>query len=229
MAAKNWTYQLASIKIPVQDDLNYLCAKIHNFIQKCTLHLIYWLKSPHYNWSLYVGVFDVPGTLARDGVFSGPLILAGFLFVWAPIRLMFLFATQVASHNRSETASFRHVPCDPAEITQKLFTKVSGWSAACCWYIHVYRPTYIYIRFIEGARLLAIQYKYHRYAVSTKIWPWHKKIKKHDSSRKSVCVDFLYKMKRCITPLVFARCSHVILKDHTSGLRCRVSTYSCFN
>ena len=48
MAAKNWTYQLASIKIPVQDDLNYLCAKIHNFIQKCTLHLIYWLKSPHY-------------------------------------------------------------------------------------------------------------------------------------------------------------------------------------
>ena len=48
MAAKNWTYQLASIKIPVQEDLNYLCAKIHNFIQKCTLHLIYWLKSPHY-------------------------------------------------------------------------------------------------------------------------------------------------------------------------------------
>ena len=47
MAAKNWTYQLASIKIPVQEDLNYLCAKIHNFIQKCTLHLIYWLKSPH--------------------------------------------------------------------------------------------------------------------------------------------------------------------------------------
>ena len=41
MAAKNWTYQLASIKIPVQEDLNYLCAKIHNFIQKCTLHLIY--------------------------------------------------------------------------------------------------------------------------------------------------------------------------------------------
>ena len=28
MAAKNWTYQLASIKIPVQEDLNYLCAKI---------------------------------------------------------------------------------------------------------------------------------------------------------------------------------------------------------
>ena len=48
MAAKNWTYQLASIKIPVQEDLNYLCAKIHNFIQKCTLYLIYWLKSPHY-------------------------------------------------------------------------------------------------------------------------------------------------------------------------------------
>ena len=47
MAAKNWTYQLASIKIPVQEDLNYMCAKIHNFIQKCTLHLIYWLKSPH--------------------------------------------------------------------------------------------------------------------------------------------------------------------------------------
>ena len=70
--------------------------------------------------------FGVPGTLARHvGIvqfFSGTLILAGFLFVWALIRLMFLFATQVASHNRSETASFRHVPCDPAEITQWLFT-----------------------------------------------------------------------------------------------------------
>ena len=31
MTAKNWTYQLASIKIPIQEDLNYLCAKIHNF------------------------------------------------------------------------------------------------------------------------------------------------------------------------------------------------------
>ena len=48
MAAKNWTHQLASIKISVQEDLNYLCDKIHNFIQKCTLHLIYCLKSPHY-------------------------------------------------------------------------------------------------------------------------------------------------------------------------------------
>ena len=41
MVAKNWTFQLASIKIPVQEDLNYLFAKIHNFIQKCTHHLIY--------------------------------------------------------------------------------------------------------------------------------------------------------------------------------------------
>ena len=31
-----WTYQLASIKIPVKRYLNNLCAKIHNFIQKCT-------------------------------------------------------------------------------------------------------------------------------------------------------------------------------------------------
>ena len=44
MAAKNWTYQLASIKISVQDDLNYLCANFHNFIRKCTLHLIGGLK-----------------------------------------------------------------------------------------------------------------------------------------------------------------------------------------
>ena len=36
MAAKIWTCQLASIKIPVEQYLNYLCAKIHNFIQKCT-------------------------------------------------------------------------------------------------------------------------------------------------------------------------------------------------
>ena len=37
MAAKNSTYQFASIKISVEQDLNYLCAKIYNFIQKCTL------------------------------------------------------------------------------------------------------------------------------------------------------------------------------------------------
>ena len=36
IAAKMWTYQLASIKIPVERYLNNLCAKIHNFIQKCT-------------------------------------------------------------------------------------------------------------------------------------------------------------------------------------------------
>ena len=36
MATKTSTYQLASIKIPVERYLNYLCAKIHNFIQKCT-------------------------------------------------------------------------------------------------------------------------------------------------------------------------------------------------
>ena len=43
MAAKMWTYQLASIKIPVERYLNYLCAKIHNFIQKCTP---YYLRAP---------------------------------------------------------------------------------------------------------------------------------------------------------------------------------------
>ena len=67
MAAKNWTYQLASIKIPVQDDLNYLCAKIRNFIQKCTLHLttpIFY--DPHtYPYSVcgkhyfYIGTLDI--------------------------------------------------------------------------------------------------------------------------------------------------------------------------
>ena len=36
MANRKWTYQLASNKIPVQDDLNYLCAKIHNlFLCAC--------------------------------------------------------------------------------------------------------------------------------------------------------------------------------------------------
>ena len=43
MAAKMWTYQLASIKIPVERYLNYLCAKMHNFIQKCTP---YYLRAP---------------------------------------------------------------------------------------------------------------------------------------------------------------------------------------
>ena len=37
MAGKNWTYQLASIKIPVELFPNYLCDIIHNFIRKCTL------------------------------------------------------------------------------------------------------------------------------------------------------------------------------------------------
>ena len=41
MAAEIWTYQPASSKIPAEQDLNYMCAKIHNFIQKCTLHHIY--------------------------------------------------------------------------------------------------------------------------------------------------------------------------------------------
>ena len=36
MAVKMWTYQLATIKIPVERYLNYLSAKIHIFIQKCT-------------------------------------------------------------------------------------------------------------------------------------------------------------------------------------------------
>ena len=36
MAAKMWMYQPASIKIHVERYLNYLCAKIHTFIQKCT-------------------------------------------------------------------------------------------------------------------------------------------------------------------------------------------------
>ena len=43
MAAKMLTYQLASIKIPVERYPNYLCAKIHNFIQKCTP---YYLRDP---------------------------------------------------------------------------------------------------------------------------------------------------------------------------------------
>ena len=43
MAAKMWTYRLASIKIPVERYLNYLCAKNHNFIQKCTP---YYLRAP---------------------------------------------------------------------------------------------------------------------------------------------------------------------------------------
>ena len=43
MASKMWTYQLAPIKIPVERYLNYLCAKIHNFIQKCTP---YYLRAP---------------------------------------------------------------------------------------------------------------------------------------------------------------------------------------
>ena len=41
MAAKNWTYQLASIKIPVQEDLNYLCAKIHNFFSRSAHFISY--------------------------------------------------------------------------------------------------------------------------------------------------------------------------------------------
>ena len=36
MAAKIWMCQLASIKILIEQYLNYLCAKIYNFIQKCT-------------------------------------------------------------------------------------------------------------------------------------------------------------------------------------------------
>ena len=52
MAAKMWTYQLASIKIPVERYLNYLCAKIHNFIQKCTPN---YLRAPTivFVWDLY--------------------------------------------------------------------------------------------------------------------------------------------------------------------------------
>ena len=49
MAAKMWTYQLASIKIPEERYLNYLCAKIHNFIQKCTPN---YLRAPT-KWLLY--------------------------------------------------------------------------------------------------------------------------------------------------------------------------------
>ena len=47
MAAKMWTYQLASIKIPVERYLNYLCAKSHNFIQKCTPNYLRVLRSAH--------------------------------------------------------------------------------------------------------------------------------------------------------------------------------------
>ena len=46
MVAKMWTYQLASIKIPVERYPNYLCAEIHNFIQKCTP---YYLRAPTSN------------------------------------------------------------------------------------------------------------------------------------------------------------------------------------
>ena len=39
-AAKIWTWQLASIKIHIEQYLNYSNAKIHDFIQKCTTNYL---------------------------------------------------------------------------------------------------------------------------------------------------------------------------------------------
>ena len=46
MAAKMWTYQLASIKILVERYLNYLCAKNSQFYPEVHTQLP---KSPHYS------------------------------------------------------------------------------------------------------------------------------------------------------------------------------------
>ena len=56
-----WTYQLASIKIPVKRYLNNLCAKIHNFIQKCT---------PNYLRAPTTGFCPRMTTLADQGMYD---------------------------------------------------------------------------------------------------------------------------------------------------------------
>ena len=70
-----WTYQLASIKIPVERYLNYVCAKIHNFIQKCTPN---YLRAPT-NTILY----DI-GILGLNELDNVHFDLAGILnvFCW---------------------------------------------------------------------------------------------------------------------------------------------------
>ena len=66
MAAKNWTCQLAFIKFLLEQDLSYLCTQIHNFIQKYTLLLIYWLKSPLLYCLLALqSIADTAGVLTR--------------------------------------------------------------------------------------------------------------------------------------------------------------------